>query len=73
MGPQIHKNLFKQFKSKNIKVKVATMKTYADLSNLKETPQFLSQIMPYIQSSVKESNNDLIIHSLAVLKQAFRN
>lgn len=72
--PTIIKNLLKQFKSKNIKVKVSTMKTISVLamvlpSNLES---HLSSITPHIQCSIYEANNDLINFSLSILKQAFR-
>jgi len=50
------------------------MKTFSVLASMQTTlEQFLSQIIPHIRSSIQEANNDLVTHSLAILKQAFRN
>ena len=32
---------------------------------------YLSQILPHIEQSVNENNNDLLLYSLAILKYAF--
>lgn len=71
--PMIIKNLVKQLKSKNIKVKVQAMKTFAQLSVMEESHEkFLRLVIPYIQASISEANNDMIVYSLQILKEAFK-
>lgn len=71
--PMIIKNLVKQLKSKNIKVKVQAMKSFAQLSVMEESHEkFLSLVIPYIQASISEANNDMIVYSLLILKEAFK-
>lgn len=69
----IVKNLIKQLKSKNIKIKVEVMKTFVELAQMEESHEkYLSSLAPHIQGSINEGNNDMISYSLAILKQAFR-
>ena len=59
------------------------MKTFSELSVLQGTAsggigvnsidQYLEEIVPFISKSIEENNNDLIFHSLAILKHVFRN
>ena len=50
------------------------MKTFAELATMQESlEKFLGQVIPHIEATIAENNNDLITHSLAILKQAFRN
>ena len=62
-------------KSKNVKIKVSGMKTFAEIAfhYRKSIDDFLGQILPYIEGSVSENSNDLIQNSLDILKQAFRH
>jgi hypothetical protein len=67
------KNLIKQLKSKNIKVKVEVMKTFGELVMMEESHErCLVSLAPFIQNTINEGNNDMITYSLAILKQAFR-
>lgn len=69
----IIRNLIKQLKSKNIKVKIEVMKTFVELAQMEESHEkYLASLAPYIQGSIAEGNNDMISYSLAILKQAFR-
>lgn len=49
------------------------MKTLSVLSQimLSELEKYYGKTIPYIQESAGEGNNDLISHSLQILKQAF--
>ena len=71
--PQIIKNLLKQYNTKNLKVKVEITNTLSILAPLMEDQleNYLSQILPHIEQSVNENNNDLLLYSLAILKYAF--
>ena len=71
--PQIIKNLLKQYNTKNLKVKVEITATLSILAPLMEDQleNYLSQILPHIEQSVNENNNDLLLYSLAILKYAF--
>mmetsp|Transcript_14247 Transcript_14247/g.24236 ORF Transcript_14247/g.24236 Transcript_14247/m.24236 type:complete len:168 (-) Transcript_14247:2106-2609(-) len=73
--PKIVSNLIKQLKSKNIKVKVAVMKTFSVLAYMNQArlEHHLADLIPHIEQCVKENNNDYITYSLEVLKNAFGN
>ena len=62
-------------KSKNVKVKIMGMKTFAEIAYhyRKSIDHFLEAILPFIESSSTENSNDLIQNSLEILKQAFRH
>lgn len=62
-------------KSKNLAVRVEIMKAlsifaYVLPGGLEEN---LEKILPYIDASIEEGNNDMILHSLMTLRYAFRN
>jgi hypothetical protein len=63
----------KQYNTKNLKVKVEITNTLSILAPLMEDQleNYLSQILPHIEQSVNENNNDLLLYSLAILKYAF--
>jgi hypothetical protein len=70
----IMQSLLKQLDSKNaIDVRVSVMKTLSVLSQimLNELEKYYGKTIPYIQESAGEGNNDLISHSLQILKMAF--
>ena len=74
--PTIVNNLIKQYQCKSIRVKVTIMKTFSILVMLmpqNKLEEHLGSIMNEIVKSVSESNNDLITHSLSILKTAFKN
>jgi hypothetical protein len=56
-----------------LKVKVEITNTLAVLAPLMDESMegYLAQILPHIEQSVGENNNDLILHGLAILKYAF--
>jgi len=58
--------LLKQLKTKNVKVKVTVMKTFSVLAMVLQgdLEKYLAQIIPNIESSVHENNNDLLTYSL---------
>jgi len=74
--PDIVSNLIKQYQNKNLRVKVAIMKTFSILVMLMpqdKLEQHLSKIIDEIVKSTSEGNNDLFTHSLSILKTSFRN
>ena len=74
--PDIVAGLIKQYKNKNIRVKVAIMKTFSILVMLMpqdKLEEHLSKIIDEIVKSTSEGNNDLFTHSLSILKTSFRN
>ena len=72
--PAMIKHLLKQLKSKNNKVKVSAMKTFAELATMQtDLEKYLPQLICHIQQSLTDGNNDLITYSLSILKQFFRN
>jgi len=70
----IVKSLLKQLKTKNIKVKVAVMKTFSVLAMVLQDKleKYLPQIIPNIEQSIHENNNDLLTFSLSILQYTFR-
>lgn len=69
-------NLLKQYKkTKNLKIKVEIMRTFEILAPMMDTSfeKHFGEILPYVCSSIEESNNDLVLYSLQILKHAFRN
>ena len=60
-------SLLKQLNSKNaIEVRVAVMKTLSVLSQimLQELEKYYGKVIPFIQESAGEGNNELISHGL---------
>ena len=55
-------------KSKNVKVKIMGMKTFAEIAYhyRKSIDHFLEAILPFIESSSTENSNDLIQNSLEI-------
>ena len=74
-GRTLKTNLVKYgCKSKSQKVKVASMKTFAAIAQAHgKTDDYLEEILPFIEATSDEQNNDLIFNCLEILKQAFKN
>jgi len=50
------------------------MKTFAEIAvAMGKTDDYLGDILVFIENSVNEGNNDLLINSLDILKQAFKH
>jgi hypothetical protein len=67
--------LAKQYgKTKNIQVKVSIMKTFSTLAMIvpDEMEKSLGSIIEYMEKSMDEGNNDLILYSLQIMKYTFR-
>ena len=73
--PQIIGNLLKQQASKSVKVRIGVMKTLSVLACIlhQNLEEHLELIFPFIESSIRENNNDLITYSLNIMKYAFKN
>lgn len=67
--------LAKQYgKTKNIQVKVSIMKTFSTLAMIvpDEMEKSMGSIIEYMEKSMDEGNNDLILYSLQIMKYTFR-
>lgn len=67
--------LLKQYSSKNIKVKIAVIKTLSVVTLImqNELEKHLAAIVPIIYQSLSDNNNDILTYSLSILQQGFRN
>ena len=71
---QIFTLLLKQMTNKNdIKVRVAVMKTFSVLAlvMLDSLEKYYDRLIPHMQASAADGNNDLITYSLNILHLAF--
>ena len=71
----IVKTLLKQYQTKNIKVKIAVIKTFSVVALMmqNELEKYLSQIVPIIFQSLSDNNNDILTYALNILQQGFKN
>lgn len=67
--------LIKQYNTKNIKVKIAVIKTLSVVTLImqNELEKHLGQIVPIIYQTLSDSNNDILTFALNILQQGFRN
>lgn len=72
---KIVKQLLKQYSSKNIKVKIAVIKTLSVVALIMqdELERHLASIIPIIYQSLGDNNNDILTYSLSILQQGFRS
>jgi len=61
--------------SKNVAVRGEIMKSIAEFAhvNNEKLEANFDKILPFIEASVEENNNDMITNSLVILKNVFRN
>lgn len=61
--------------AKNVAVKGEVMKSLAEFAHVngEKLEENFSKILPYIDASVEENNNDMISQSLVILKNVCRN
>jgi len=61
--------------SKNLSVRIEIMKSISVFAYLlpEGLEENLIKILPYIDASIEENNNDMILHSLMTLRYAFKN
>lgn len=69
------KKLIKQYSTKNIKVKIAVIKTLSVVTLImqNELEKHLSQIVPIIYQTLSDNNNDILTYALNILQQGFKN